>query len=443
MVAANLKIIEELKLFLETISSDPELRKLVTENENDFSRKRKLSLERIAGIIINMPKRSLSIEIQEFFDSMGKGLDSCTKGAFSLQRTKLKPLFFLVWNKWLVDNFYHYYGKHVKRWRDFRLQAVDGSTVYLLNKKEIVDHFGTHGNKHTSTALARVLQIHDVLNDITVWGDIYPIKQSEQAIMAKQVSQLAIDSLTLFDRGFAAYWLMYLMMNEETPRHFIVRCKKAFNKETIQFAGSGKRSKIVELKPCYKSIVMLRENGYIVTPDTAIKIRMVQVNLPNGEQEILLTNLYDEHLYSVEDLKHLYGLRWGIETAYGIQKNQLQLEQFSGHRVICIQQDYAASLFVANLRSLIEKQSENNLRRTNLKRKHRYRINRNVSWASLKHHIIQLFLVEQPKIILLKLQEAFERNLEPVRPGRKYERSTKARRLTGKYQTFTNYKRAI
>ena len=172
MVAANLKIIEELKLFLETISSDPELRKLVTENENDFSRKRKLSLERIAGIIINMPKRSLSIEIQEFFDSMGKGLDSCTKGAFSLQRTKLKPLFFLVWNKWLVDNFYHYYGKHVKRWRDFRLQAVDGSTVYLLNKKEIVDHFGTHGNKHTSTALARVLQIHDVLNDITVWGDI-------------------------------------------------------------------------------------------------------------------------------------------------------------------------------------------------------------------------------------------------------------------------------
>ena len=283
----------------------------------------------------------------------------------------------------------------------------------------------------------------DVLNDITVWGDIYPIKQSEQAIMAKQVSQLAIDSLTLFDRGFAAYWLMYLMMNEETPRHFIVRCKKAFNKETIQFAGSGKRSKIVELKPCYKSIVMLRENGYIVTPDTAIKIRMVQVNLPNGEQEILLTNLYDEHLYSVEDLKYLYGLRWGIETAYGIQKNQLQLEQFSGHRVICIQQDYAASLFVANLRSLIEKQSENNLRRTNLKRKHRYRINRNVSWASLKHHIIQLFLVEQPKIILLKLQEAFERNLEPVRPGRKYERSTKARRLTGKYQTFTNYKRAI
>lgn len=442
MVEANVKIIEELKVFLETVSSEPDIRKLVTESEKDFSRDRKLPLERIAGIIINMPKRSLSIEIQEFFDSLGNGLESCTKGAFSLQRSKLKPLFFKVWNKWLVDNFYNYYTEHIKRWRDFRLQAVDGSTVYLLNKEEIIKHFGTHDNQHTSTALARVMQIHDVLNDITVWGDIYPVKHSEQAIMAKQVSQLSSDSLTIFDRGFAGYGLMYLMMQQETPRHFVIRCKTTFNKEVIQFARSGKRSRIVELKPCYKSIVMLKQNGYIVTSATTIKVRMVQINLP-GEQEILLTDLYDEKLYSVADLKYLYALRWGIETTYGKQKNQQQLEQFSGHRVVCIEQDYAATLFVANLQSLIEKQCENNLQRINLKRKHRYRINRNASWAALKHTIIQVFLAEELQKILVQLQKAFERNIEPVRPGRKYQRSTKAKRLTGKYQTFTNYKRAI
>src|SRR5882672_3922858 len=114
MVEANVKIIEELKLFLKTVSDDPAIRKLITQSESDFSRERKLTVERIAGIIINMPKRSLSIEIQEFFDSLGKGLESCTKGAFSLQRGKLKPLFFQVWNKWLTDNFYRYYGAHVK-----------------------------------------------------------------------------------------------------------------------------------------------------------------------------------------------------------------------------------------------------------------------------------------------------------------------------------------
>ncbi len=443
MVETNIKIIRELKLFLDLVSSDSDIRKLVTQNESDFIRERKLPLKRIAGIILNMPKRSLSIEIQEFFDSLEDSSGSCTKGAFSLQRSKLKPLFFQVWNKWLVDNFYNYYGENVKRWRGFRLQAVDGSTAYLLNKKEILNHFGTHGNQHVSTPLARVMQIHDVLNDITVWGDMYPIEQSERAIMAKQVSHLHHESLTLFDRGFAGYGLMYLMMNEETPRHFVIRCTATFNKEVIEFGRSGKRSKVIQFKPSYKAIKMLRNNGYIVTSDTTINVRAVQINLPNGEQEILLTDLYDEKLYSIEDLKFLYGLRWGIETAYYKQKNQQQMEQFSGHRVICIQQDYAAGLFVCNLQSLIEKQSKIYLHKINLKRKHRYKINRNVSWASLKHNVVQLFLTEEPEKILIKLQKAFERNIEPVRPGRQYRRSRKAKRLTGKYQTFTNYKRAI
>ena len=201
MVEANVKIIEELRCFLNTVSECPDIRKLVTGAEQDFSRQRKLTLDRVVGIIINMPKRSLSIEIEEFFDSLGKDSGSATKGAFSLQRSKLKPLFFEAWNKWLVDNFYHYYGNKAKRWRGFRVQAVDGSTLYLLNRPELIEHFGTHGNDHGSTAMARVMQVHDLLNDITVWGGIYPIKKSERAIMAEQVAHLAEDSLTIFDRG--------------------------------------------------------------------------------------------------------------------------------------------------------------------------------------------------------------------------------------------------
>ncbi len=38
--------------------------------------------------------------------------------------------------------------------------------------------------------------------------------------------------------------------------------------------------------------------------------------LSTGETEILLTDLYDERLYSLADLKKLYALRWGIETAF-------------------------------------------------------------------------------------------------------------------------------
>jgi hypothetical protein len=443
MVEANVKIIEELKFFLETVANEPALRVLFTSSDTDFSRERKLSMQRVVGIVINMPKRSLSIELQEFFDSLGEGEQSCTKSAFCQQRSKLKPLFFKVWNQWLVEHFYQYYAEQVKRWRGFRLQAVGGSTAYLVNKAQVAKHFGTQANQHGAVPMARVLQIQDVLNDLTLWGALYPISTSEQQVMAKQVAQLSPDSLTLFDRGYAGYGLMYLMLHEETPRHFLIRCKTTFNKEVRQFALSGKRSKTVELKPCQKAIAMLKENGYIVTKDTTIKVRMVQVNLASGEPEILLTNLYDEKLYSVEDLKQLYALRWGIETTYSKQKNQQQLEQFSGHRVVCIEQDYAATLLVANLQSLLEKQCEAYLDTVNGKRKHTYRINRNVSWAALKHTIIKLFLFNEPEEILLQLQKAFERHIEPLRPGRQYPRMKKAKRLNGKYQTFTNYKRAI
>jgi hypothetical protein len=443
MVEANLKIIEELTFFLDTVASDAGIRKLVTQEDSDFSRDRKLPMDRLVGLIINMPKRSLSIEIQEFFDSLGKGLESSTKGAFSLQRAKLQPLFFQVWNKWLVDSFYHYYGKAVKRWRGFRVQAVDGSTGYLFNKEEVIKHFGTQDNQNSSIPMARIMQIQDIFNDITVWGDIRSIKVSEQVIMARQVRYLFEDSLTLFDRGYPSYALMYLMMNEETPRHFVMRCKAGFNKEVKQFVRSRKSSKIIELAPTDAAIATLREQGYIVTSKTTIKVRMAKIKLSTGEIEILLTDLYDEKLFTLDDLKYLYGLRWGIETTYDKQKNQLQMEQFSGHRVICIQQDYAAGLFVANLQSLVEKQCENYLQKISAKRKYRYRINRNVSWATLKFNVVRLFLQNKPEKILLQLQKAFERNIEPIRPGRHIPRIKRTKRLNGKYQTFTNYKRAI
>jgi hypothetical protein len=443
MVEANVRIIEELKYFLEIVSDDPTLRKVVTQSEKDFTRDRKLTFERLVGLIINMPKRSLSIEVQEFFDSLEKGLEPSTKGAFSLQRTKLQALFFQAWNKCLVKSFYRNYGDTIKRWRNFRLQAVDGSTVYLMNKKDVVEYFGTQDNHCVSIPMARVMQVQDILNDITVWGDIRPIKESEQAIMAKQVSNLYQDSLTLFDRGYPSYALMYLMNNQETPRYFVMRCKTSFNKEVKFFMQSKNNSRTIELKATSNAIATLREHGYIVTATTTVKVRMVKVKLRSGEIEILLTNLLDEQQFTIEDLKYLYGLRWGIETTYGKQKNQQQMEQFSGHRVICIQQDYAAGLFVANLQSLIEKQCENYLYQVNGRCKHQYKINRNVSWASMKHSIVKLFLKEGPEKILLQLQKSFERNIEPVRPGRKNPRVRKTKRLNGKYQTFTNYKRAI
>jgi hypothetical protein len=135
-------------------------------------------------------------------------------------------------------------------------------------------------------------------------------------------------------------------------------------------------------------------------------------------------------------------MRWGVETCFGYLKNELQLGQFSGILPICIEQDFAATLFLYNLQSLVEKQSQPYLKAVSRKRKYRYKVNKNISWASLKMRVVQLFLFQDSRSVLLELQKLFERYLEPIRPGRKYPR-IKKRKPNGKFYTLTNYKRAI
>lgn len=205
MVEANIKIIEELKEFLRIITVDSDLRALFTNKASDFTRNRKLTYSRTVFLIINMLKKSLSIEIQDFFENCIPDKLSCTKSALSIQRKKLKPLFFEVWNGLLVNCFYNYYGDKVKKWNGFLLIAVDGSTVNLVNKDPVKNHFGTHGNHLAEIPMAGIIKFYDVLNKITVFSKIHPIKIGEKSIVADHIERIPEDSLSIFDRGLLVF----------------------------------------------------------------------------------------------------------------------------------------------------------------------------------------------------------------------------------------------
>jgi hypothetical protein len=223
---------------------------------------------------------------------------------------------------------------------------------------------------------------------------------------------------------------------------FVMRVSSNSNNAVKDFLASEATDLTIEWIPPYASLKKLRDMGYSVNTRTLVKIRLVKILLDTGETEVLVTNLYDTDNNTKEDLKEVYHLRWGIETYYGYMKEELQLGQFSGIRQICIEQDFAANLFLFNLQSLIEKQTEPYLEAICRKRKYRYKINKNSSWASLKNRVVNLFLHEDSRIILVELEKLFENYLEPIIPGRKYPR-IKKRNPNVKYFTLTNYKRAI
>jgi hypothetical protein len=388
-----------------------------------------------------MLKRSLAIEVREFFELIGNENISCSKAAFTIQRKKLKSSFFELWNKLLVDCFYNYYGENVKKWNNFLLIGVDGSTAYLFNKQEVKNYFGVQENQFTQTPIARVMKFYDVLNKINIFSKICSIKISEQAIVSNHLEKLPENSLSIYDRGFPSFSLMYLLINQERTRHFVMRCKSCFNKQVIAFVNSSQDDIIVEMFPNDNAIEKIYQYKYSVSKKTSIKVRMVKVVLNTGEIEVLLTNLYNQQTYKTDCFKELYFMRWGIETSYGEDKNAQQLEQFSGHSVWSIEQDFYALIFVANIQSLIEKQCEPFLEKKNKERVHNYKINKNISIGSMKNKIVKLFLTEDPEGILLYLQNLFEQHIEPIRPNRSYSR--KITKKSPRFKTLTNYKRAI
>ena len=442
MAEANVAIINELKKFLNTVSMEASQRSSYSFAVKDFTRKRVLTFSNVVMLITSALKRTLSIELQGFFACFSSG-QTCSKQAFSAQRGKLKPAFFHDWNQVLVRNFYRRYGDMVKTWKGMTVWAVDGTTITLPQTDVLRKAFGaaSNGKGHVYNVTARACLISDVLNGIGITGHLHPYFSSERDGTLKALEMVDIENkLLLFDRGYPSYWLEYYLMQRGAK--FIMRARKNENKAVSRFLSSAATDLTADWHPGYDSLKKLRAMGMMIDRETAIRIRMVKVVLDSGETEVLITNLYDTQSFRAESLKEAYHFRWGIETGYGHLKEQLQLGQFSGIRQVCIEQDFSAGIFLYNMQSLIEKQTEPYLEAVCRKRAHRYKVNKNVSFGLLKDRVVRLFLEKDTRSILRELENLFGNYLEPLRPGRKYPR-IKKRRPNTKYYTLTNYKRAI
>ena len=119
------------------------------------------------------------------------------------------------------------------------------------------------------------------------------------------------------------------------------------------------------------------------------------------------------------------------------------MEVFSGYKVNTVLQDFYAGIFVGNLQNILSKPAQSSITQSTKGRKYHYKTNKNVALGLLKRHIVKIFIEQDPKQIVIDLERLFRRYIEPVRPERSNPREVKGKRTKGKYQTLTNYKRAI
>jgi len=222
----------------------------------------------------------------------------------------------------------------------------------------------------------------------------------------KRLEELQIENpLLIYDRGYASAD----MLEKHHNVAYLFRLQRSFNAQ-IDRMPLGDFKKEINVK------------GRI------FHLRVLKFELSSGEVETLITNLPRANLSS-DDLKELYHLRWGVETAYHTIKSALQIENFSGTSQLIVEQDFFATMFLKNMVAFVKLDSdpiiEQNENPDNL---YHQKTNENLLIGNLKDKLIIAILDPRPKAQARKVNAIIKeavRHTIPIRPDRHFSRVTK------------------
>lgn len=233
-----------------------------------------------------------------------------------------------------------------------------------------------------------------------------PEREIAIQLIEKLIKKGLKNDLILFDRGYPSRkFIAYL---ETVKINFLMRVP---NKSTMK--------EIMEAT-LPDQIVSLKVDGKV------LPMRVLRFELDSGIEEVLVTSLLDPSL-TVQDFKSLYFKRWAIETKYSELKNKLQIENFTGDTVISVEQDFYASVYLANMLALVKQEADEKISQEDKSKqlKHDYQVNVNILIGKLKIILVQLFLedqLERRESMFFQIMQEISRNKVPIRPGRSFTR---------------------
>lgn len=395
------------------------------QSEKDFTRQRWLTFLTVVLFLLNMIKRAIQDELDEFFkliQSEPVAQRVVSKSAFSQARQKLKYTAFVELNQAQVSYFYQHFEP--QNWYGLRLLAMDGSMADLPNTAAICDHFGVwRPAAGGECPKARVSQLFDVLNQVTVEALIGPKAQGERALAGQHCQQLGPTDLVLLDRGYPAFWLFRAIVAQGA--HFCARMSLTEWHVVRQFVASGQKEQIVWLQPGYAARRACQARHLSSEP---LQVRLVRLDLDNGEIIVLLTSLLDRNTFPYPDFTDLSLHRWPIETDYRHLKTRLEVENWTGLTVSAIYQDFHATVFTKNLTAILAQPAQQQVIQSSSTKKYRYQINRANLFSKMKDTILLLFCSANPLPLLQRLWQQMTRTLEPIRPNRSFPRHKRVKR---------------
>jgi hypothetical protein len=393
----------------------------------DFTRQCVLTFPVLMLLLLQKSLKSLQVHLHEFLSQLADGAHAggLSSGALTHARAKLRASAFTELNQTVLDTVYgSEHAALVQRWHGHRLLAVDSSLLRLPKSDALGERFGwvqcaNHHGPQERYPQGRVSVLYDVLNQIALDPRLVASTVAETALAQEHLAHVQPGDVLLSDRGYTGYrWLVAVRAR---GAHFVSRASRGSFGAVQQLFRRNQAG--VSLVVRLRAPADVRAECHAQGWPLELAVRLVTVRLPSGQLEVLATSLLEEAAYPTEELAAVYWRRWGQETYYGRLKGRLDLEHASGTSVEAVEQDFQASVLLANVESVVTGPAQAQLSARTAGRQQAAVVNRAVSLHALKHRLIELLSSRRPaEQVLAELTGWFQANPVSVRPGRAVER---------------------
>jgi len=410
-------------------SLDQRKEHFVKNPRKDFTRKRKLPFETIVALVLSMGGGSLGNELLEYFNY---NIATVSSSAFTQMRSKLLPKTFKV----LLHEFTNSFNSY-RTFKGYRLIAVDGSDLLIPHDPNNKETYFQSTPNSKGFNLIHVNAMYDLINKIYIDASVQlGRKKHETKALIDMVVESPLDGdvLLLADRGYESYNVFAHIMEKDWK--FLIRVKNTKSKSmlsTFDLPDSGefdihiqriltrKQTNAIKAQPgVYKFIPKASTFDFFNprgNPFYKMAFRVVRVMLEDGSYQSFITNL-DAKEFTINQIRELYHMRWGIETSFRDLKHTLALTHFHTKKMECITQEIFAKMVMYNFCSIIT----SHVVIQKKQRKHGYQIN-----FSKAINICKYFFRLRNNPHPPDVEALIQKYVLPIRKGRSNPRKVKFR----------------
>ena len=257
--------------------------------------------------------------------------------------------------------------------------AADGSDVQTPTNSAEKDSFFPGSSAQKSYNLLHLDALYDLLGHTYIDAEVSGKRNfDENGVLCKMVDRSSFEKvLIIADRGYESYNLFAHI--QEKGWKYLIRIKDIHSSgiaagldlpDRDEFdtwfhfhftkRQTAEAKQLLSNKQKYKLLSTTTAFDYLPVSSRKhdplslyyLPFRVVRFKLSNSSYETVITNL-NETEFPSDELKRLYGVRWGIETSFRELKYTVGLLHFHAKKVENITQEIFARLIMYNFSELI------------------------------------------------------------------------------------------